>query len=142
MNYMNPVKKIVGAAAERLGFTWAGGATDEFRRMYTFRRERDGVTEDICIDIEPSLMTERGRCAELSLSSDRPKTPLEYENVTFLLDRGGLMKEEDSYEDRLHFEDEAELRRILEHFVNVIEQKGEEVFSRLGAKLKISGGSK
>ena len=130
MNKAKWVKKIIGETVEEKGFSYAGCSRDGCNVWYSFERrvegedEDDEITQTIDIFVSPDFIS--GCDIRLTFCTTAYGFP--YREVTNLIP-SGLKK---GYVDEfLHFENEEELKQILQHFRRIIVEKGEEVFREI-----------
>ena len=130
MNKAKWIKKIIGEAVEEKGFSYTGCSKDGCNVGYDFKRkiegedEDDEITQTIDIFVSPHFIS--GCDIRLTFCTTAYGFP--YREVTNLIP-SGLKK---GYVDEfLHFENEEELKQILQHFRRIIVEKGEEVFREI-----------
>ena len=130
MNKAKWIKKIIGETVEEKGFSYAGCSRDGCNVWYSFERrvegedEDDEITQTIDIFVSPHFIS--GCDIRLTFCTTAYGFP--YREVTNLIP-SGLKK---GYVDEfLHFENEEELKQILQHFRRIIVEKGEEVFREI-----------
>ena len=126
MNKAKWIKKIIGEAVTEKGFSYTGctGGSDV---GYSFKRRVDGEDEDDeimqIIEIFISLSVIGGYDIRLTFCTNA--YGVINQEVTNLIPSGFKKGDLDDF---LHFENEEELKQILQHFRRIIVEKGEDVF--------------
>ena len=129
MNKAKWIKKIIGEAVTEKGFSYTGctGGSDV---GYSFKRRVDGEDEDDeimqIIEIFISLSVIGGYDIRLTFCTNA--YGVINQEVTNLIPSGFKKGDLDDF---LHFENEEELKQILQHFRRIIVEKGEEVFREI-----------
>ena len=130
MNKAKWIKKIIGETVEEKGFSYAGCSRDGCNVWYIFERrvegedEDDEITQTIDIFVSPDFISG----CDIRLTFYTNAYTFSHREVTNLIP-SGLKK---GYVDEfLHFENEEELKQILQHFRRIIVEKGEEVFREI-----------
>ena len=129
MNKAKWIKKIIGEAVTEKGFSYTGctGGSDV---GYSFKRRVDGEGEDDeimqIIEIFISLSVIGGYDIRLTFCTNA--YGVINQEVTNLIPSGFKKGDLDDF---LHFENEEELKQILQHFRRIIVEKGEEVFREI-----------
>ena len=130
MNKAKWIKKIIGETVEEKGFSYTGCSRDGCNVWYSFERrvegedEDDEITQTIDIFVSPHFISG----CDIRLTFYTTAYGFPYREVTNLIPSGlkkGYM------DDFLHFENEEELKQILQHFRRIIVEKGEEVFREI-----------
>ena len=125
MNKAKWIKKIIGEAVTEKGFSYTGctGGSDV---GYSFKRRVDGEDEDDeimqIIEIFISLSVIGGYDIRLTFCTNA--YGVINQEVTNLIPSGFKKGDLDDF---LHFENEEELKQILQHFRRIIVEKGEDV---------------
>ena len=129
MNKAKWIKKIIGEAVTEKGFSYTGctGGSDV---GYSFKRRVDGEDEDDeimqIIEIFISLSVIGGYDIRLTFCTNA--YGVINQEVTNLIPSGFKKGDLDDF---LHFENEEELKQILQHFRRIIVEKGEDVFREI-----------
>ncbi len=129
MNKAKWIKKIIGETVTEKGFSYTGctGGSDV---GYSFKRRVDGEDEDDeimqIIEIFISLSVIGGYDIRLTFCTNA--YGVINQEVTNLIPSGFKKGDLDDF---LHFENEEELKQILQHFRRIIVEKGEDVFREI-----------
>ena len=123
MNKGKLIKGIIGNAAEEYGFTYTGSSRDGSVTGYHFERKENEVCQTISIVVI-------GQGIRLMFLTD--VFGLRRVEATELIESDFIKGRLKGF---LKFSDEEELEKILYHFVQIIEQKGMEIFKEISKPL-------